>query len=128
MANVIIFVLASALLGLFFSRIHFHFSFNLTISRQGRPTAVKSMAAKREAKRRGNNTSGEVEAPAVRSISDRGVTKALEAAKSSVEADLYSALLNLGCKAQKAREVASKAILQAPDFDGRLKWAIQNAA
>jgi hypothetical protein len=76
MERAVIFVLASALVGLFFSRIHFHFSFNLTVSRDPKfNSKLKTLSTgSREAKRRGSNTSGEVEAPAVRSISDKGVT------------------------------------------------------
>jgi hypothetical protein len=72
--------------------------------------------------------SGEV-GPAVRSIRQRDdVSKRLQTAEKAVESDLSSALIGLGCDKQKAREVAKKAIVQAPDFDSRLRWAIQNAA
>jgi Holliday junction resolvasome RuvABC DNA-binding subunit len=62
---------------------------------------------------RAGKTSGEAR-PAVRSISELQ------------ESELVSALVNLGCRKEKAQEVARKA--QGSDFDSRLKWAIQNAA
>jgi hypothetical protein len=120
---------ALAFLALLISRIHFHFSFNLTISRSDRltPGNRKSMAIGRDA-RRENAALPKVEAPAVRSISDPGVTRTLEAARRSAEADIVSSLVNLGCDRQKAREVAKRAMEQGKDFDTRIKWAIQNAA
>jgi hypothetical protein len=119
MANVIIFVLASALVGLFFSRVHFHFSFNCTVSRSAN---LRSLPGKRRAE-----ISGEV--PPVRSIRQHeDVTKVLQAAQDSVEADLTSALVNLGCSLPKASQVAKKAMGEGKDFDSRLQWALRNAA
>jgi Holliday junction resolvasome RuvABC DNA-binding subunit len=114
---------ALAFLALLISRIHFHFSFNLTISRSQRAQRVSGRDARRE-----NAALPKVEAPAVRSISDPGVTRTLEAARRSAEADIVSSLVNLGCDRQKAREVAKRAMEQGKDFDTRIKWAIQNAA
>jgi hypothetical protein len=142
-------ILALSLGALLFSRIHFHFSFNLTISRlhsasgnrgltprsrrdrQDGPLSGRSgqMAMGTTENTRRGNTSGEVEAPAVRSIKDSSVTKALEAARLSAEVDLCSALINLGCGKLKALEIAKRAMIEGGrDFDSRLKWAIQKAA
>jgi hypothetical protein len=45
-----------------------------------------------------------------------------------VQADVESALVNLGCKKLKAREIAARACQQHQDFDGALRLAIQEAA
>jgi hypothetical protein len=72
--------------------------------------------------------SGEVR-PAVRSIRQCGdVSRALEAAGRTAEKDLVSALLNLGCDKGKAGKVAKQAMKEASDFDGRMIWAMRNAA
>ncbi len=130
MEKAIIYTLAAALVGLFFSRLHFHFSFNLTISREPklRHGKIGDPVQEREAKRQAGNLGGTPSA--VRSIRQcDDVSKRLEAARASAEADLSSALVNLGVTKQKAAEVAKKAIVQGgKDFDGRLRWAIQNAA
>jgi hypothetical protein len=139
MEKAIIIALSIALVGLFFSRIHFHFSFRVDMtrssrlhsaSRHGREEASVSVRrpqmAMGTAGSRKAGTSGE--APAIRSISDKGVTKALEAAKHAAECDVSSALVNLGCERQKARELAKQAMEQGEDFDSRIKWAISRAA
>ena len=64
MEKAIIFVLAAALVGLLLSRIHFHFSFNLTISRDPKVNPRKPIGV-REAKRRAE-IPGEV--PSARSL------------------------------------------------------------
>jgi len=124
MEHVFIGLLATAFLSLLISRIHFHFGFTLTISRSPKTTRKGNMSREPEAKRRATTS----EAPAVRSIQDRGVTKALETASASIEADLTSALQNLGCDRKKAQQLAKLAMVHASDFDGRLKWAIWMAA
>jgi hypothetical protein len=122
----IIIALTLSLGALLFSRIHFHFSFNLTISRDSKfNSRLKTPPmGSREVKRR------EVpRLPAVRSIRDSSVTGAIESAKRSAEADLSSALVNLGCEGKKAAGVAKRAMLEGgKDFDSRLKWALANAA
>jgi len=132
MEKVIIFVLASALVGLFFSRLHFHFSFNLTISRRGatEPNHASSSRAtiRRVAKQTAGEISGEVP-PAVRSIRQADdVSKRLQQAKDRAESDIFSALLNLGCEKGKAQNIARSAMGQGKDFDTRLTWALQHAA
>jgi hypothetical protein len=127
MANVLIFLLASALVGLFFSRMHFHFSFNFTISRSAKaPLNVPGKA------RTAGKILGEESRPAVRSISHQERMKSMQAAfvpsGNKQESDLISALMNLGCEKGKALKLAKQAIGQAPDFEGRVKWALQNAA
>jgi hypothetical protein len=128
MEKAIIYTLAAALVGLFFSRLHFHFSFNLTISRSLKFNAP-TRAGDREAKRQAGNLGGGTPS-AVRSIRQcDDVSRRLEAARASAEADLSSALVNLGVTKQKAGEVAKRAIVQGgKDFDSRFRWAIQNAA
>lgn len=123
----IIIILTLSLGALLFSRIHFHFSFNLTISRDSKfNSRLKTLpTGSREAKRREGTVEG---SPAVRSIRDSSVTSAIEAAKRSAEADLSSALVNLGCRKEKADMVAKQAMEQGKDFDSRLKWALSNAA
>jgi hypothetical protein len=109
---------ATAFVILLVVRVHFHFSFNVTISRRG---------ADQKAKIRRGIGGGWPSPPPVLSIKDSGVTKAL-AARAVAEEEVCSALLNLGCAKQKAREVAKLAIEQGKDFDSRLRWAIRNAA
>ena len=101
-------VLALAFFGLLFSRVHFHFSFNLTMSRQAGIATQRSKPGK---PRRELSSVP----PAVRSID-------------KAESDILSALLNLGCQKEKARQVAQRAMGQGKDFDGRLQWALRNAA
>jgi hypothetical protein len=45
-----------------------------------------------------------------------------------VQADVESALINLGCKKLKAREIAARACREHQDFEGALRLAIQEAA
>jgi hypothetical protein len=45
-----------------------------------------------------------------------------------VQADVESALVNLGCKKLKAREIAARVCREHQDFDGALRLAIQEAA
>src|ERR1700735_3372916 len=99
----IIIILTLSLGALLFSRIHFHFSFNLTISRDSKfNSRLKTPpTGSREAKRR-----EKPRPPAVRSIRDSSVTSAIEAARRSAEADLSSALINLGCRKERADMVA----------------------
>jgi hypothetical protein len=118
-------LLALGFLALLFSRIHFHFSFNLTISRSKTTPRYGAMPVGGK-QRRGNLGGGSL--PAVRSISDPGVTKTLEAAKAVAEGEVCSALVNLGCDKQKARELAKQAMQNGKDFDSRIRWAIQRAA
>ena len=122
---------ALAFFVLLLSRIHFHFSFNLTISRDPKFNSRKptgSGGAKRRVEISGEVPSG------VRSIDQclqaarKQAESELEAARKHAESDLCSALVNLGVKRQKAVEVAKKAMQQADDFDSRLKWAVRNAA
>lgn len=135
-------VLALALVGLLFSRIHFHFSFRVDFTRSSRLHSAsrdrvrQQLSPRREGlgSQMAMGTAGSMkagtsgEAPAVRSISDRGVTKALEAARFAAECDLSSALVNLGVARQKARELAKRAMPEGEDFDSRFKWAVQHAA
>jgi hypothetical protein len=90
---------ALAFFALLVSRVHFHFSFNLTISRRGSTGQIHASRSRAKI-RRAEGGSDQV----------------------------ASALVNLGCKPQKAREVAKKAIEQGKDFESRVRWAIQNAA
>jgi hypothetical protein len=158
----IIIILTLSLGALLFSRIHFHFSFNLTISRSEKaivrqqsgkarrenaalpkveapavrhsltePATMANLADERTTERRGDPgvTSGFQSKSRLRSIRDSGVTSAIEAAKRSAEADLSSALINLGCRKEKAESVAKRAMVEGgKDFDSRLKWALANAA
>ena len=117
-------LLALSLGALLFSRIHFHFSFNLTISRSNDAHVDRAGLRARKARREGTVEGS----PAVRSIRDSSVTSAIEAARRSAEADLSSALINLGCRKEKADSVAKQAMEQGKDFDTRLKWALSNAA
>jgi hypothetical protein len=126
----IMIVLTLSLGALLFSRIHFHFSFNLTISRDSKfNSRLKTPPSGSGKTRRENAALPKVEAPAVRSIRDSSVTSAIEAARRSAEADLSSALINLGCRKEKAESVAKRAMVEGgKDFDSRLKWALTNAA
>jgi len=128
-------ILAALLIVLLFSRIHFHFRFTLQVrresgSRRERPTPRSTSGlsvATRLDDKRGGVMPGEAASP--RLVQDPSVSRALEAARESCEADLASALMNLGVKGQKAKEVAKKAIMEGgQDFDSRLKWALRNAA
>lgn len=120
-------VLALAFMGLLFSRIHFHFSFNLSISRQAGIDTQRSKSGK---VRRvcASPLQSRPKGLAVRSISDPSVTAALKSAADRAEKDLISALVGLGCEKGKALQVAKRAMRQSSDFDSRLKWAVQNAA
>ncbi len=124
MEHVLIALLSIALVALLVSRIHFHFSFSFTISRSAKaPLTVPGK------KRTAAKIPGEESRPAVRSIRQHeDVTKVLKAAQDSVEADLTSALVNLGCALPKASQVAKKAMAEGKDFDSRLQWAVRNAA
>lgn len=138
MEKAIIITLSIALVGLLFSRIHFHFSFRVDFTRSSRlhsaPVTRRESAFASGRSQMAMGTAGSMkagtsgEAPAVRSISDRGVTKALEAARFAAECDLSSALVNLGVTRQKARELAKAAMPEGEDFDSRFKWAIARAA
>jgi hypothetical protein len=143
MEKVIIIALLIALVGLLFSRIHFHFTFSLDVSRSSRlhsanrnpsdfrrerKAAVGSRPVQMAMGTTGKQAGVSGGAPAVRSISDTGVTKALEAARKAAEGDLVSALLNLGCDRQKAQKLAKDAMTQGEDFDSRVRWAMQHAA
>jgi len=106
-------LLVCAFVALLFSRIHFHFSFNLTVSRDPKVNSTRKSSTG-SGKRRAE-ISGEVPpAVAIRPSQD--------------EADLASALLNLGCEKKKALDVARSAMFHGQDFDTRIKWAMQNAA
>ena len=127
MEKAIIIALLITLVALFFSRVHFHFSYNLTISRDPKVNSTRK-GPTGSGRPRPVEISGEVP-PAVRSIRQSGdVSGVLEAARRSAEADLASALVNLGVGRQKAAEVAKRAMGQAGDFDTRMRWAIQHAA
>jgi hypothetical protein len=131
MERVLIFVLASALVGLFFSRLHFHFSFNLSISRRGATELIHASSSRAKI-RRGKPTAGEISGevtPAVRSIRQADdVSKRLQVAKDKAESDIFSALLNLGCEKGKAQNIARSAMGEGKDFTSRLTWAVQHAA
>lgn len=105
-------LLAIAFAGLLLSRIHFHFSFNLTISRDPKFNSTR----KSPTGSRGRSAGGAVTSPAV------------PIRPSQEELDIVSALVNLGCEKSKAPMVASAAMKQGKDFDSRVKWAVQNAA
>ena len=146
MEKAIIIGLLIALVGLFFSRIHFHFTFRLDLTRSNRLHSAsgkggRELPGRREDKagvtsRSPHMAMGTVgkeagvpgTAPAVRSISDPDVTKALQAARTAAEGDIASALQNLGYDRLKARKLAGQAMLQGEDFDSRVKWAIKHAA
>ena len=124
---------ALAFFTLLLSRVHFHFSFNLTISRSSLkgPATIANPAGERARGRRRDpavTMEAAETASQVRSIRDSGVQKTLETARAVAEGEVASALVNLGCDKQKAREVARKAIEQGKDFESRVRWAIQNAA
>ena len=112
----ILFALAFCVLLL--SRLHFHFSFNLTISRDPKVNSRKPMRSG-EAKRAEFPGEGKPPVRSIRPTDDPG---------RHAESGLCSALVNLGVKRQKAVEVAKKAMQQANNFDSRLKWAVRNAA
>jgi len=156
-------ILAAALAGLLFSRLHFHFHFTLEVSRRrakGRNTPEEA-TTRRDRARRPVNLGGGTPAvrapkggdapatastpaaqprpvtapagpnypagvPTIRHHSD--VSRALQAAQDKAEADIASALENLGVGRQKAQNIARDAMQQANDFDARLKWAIGKAA
>ena len=71
MEKAIIYTLAAALVGLFFSRLHFHFSFNLTISREPklRHGKIGDPVQEREAKRQAGNLGGVLRLPSAPSVS-----------------------------------------------------------
>jgi hypothetical protein len=130
---------ALAFFALLLSRVHFHFSFNLTISKAQtlRPSSAKTSkgqdglsggARRLSFPAQSSRDRDSRERPAIQSIRDAGVQKTLDAARAVAEGEVASALVNLGCKPQKAREVAKKAIEQGKDFESRVRWAIQNAA
>jgi hypothetical protein len=111
MEHFIIGTLLVAFAGLLVSRIHFHFSFNLQVSRSKEGHVVRPVL--RGGKR------------GVRAVT---VPPPVSIRPSQDEADLVSALLNLGCEKGKALKVARAAMGQGVDFDSRVKWAVQNAA
>lgn len=120
----IIIALTLSLGALLFSRIHFHFSFNLTMSKSALLPPAAGAPRKSNAVRSGETSPNK----SVSVIRDSSVASAIEAAKRSAEADLSSALINLGCEGKKAQSVAKQAMEQGKDFDTRLKWALSNAA
>jgi hypothetical protein len=140
MENVLVFALASALVGLLFSRIHFHFSFSVDLTKSSRLHSAPKPRRERETRSSevsrsmamgtaGKEAGDSGGAPAVRSIRQYDdVSKRLEAARRTAEGDISSALANLGMPAQKARELAKKAMEQGEDFDARIKWAMANVA
>lgn len=127
MEKVIIFVLAACLVALFFSRIHFHFSFNLSISKSSAKSGGNAGCRLRP---NGGDRSRKVRRASLNSRGDGGVpvVRSIEAVGNVQEAELISALVNLGCPRQKSQELAKEAIGKGSDFDSRIKWALQNAA
>ena len=125
MERIVIALLIAAFVALLFSRIHFHFSFNLTISRRGDTEhggSRGSVLASSRSKIRRGKADGAADVP-------RDVSDAIRSIQPSQdEADLASALLNLGCEKKKALDVARSAMFHGQDFDTRIKWAMQNAA
>jgi hypothetical protein len=111
-------LLALSLGALLFSRIHFHFSFDLTISKSALLPPAAGAPRKSNAVRSGGTSPNKSVA----------VIRDSSAARRSAEADLSSALINLGCEGKKAQSVAKQAMEQGKDFDTRLKWALSNAA
>lgn len=53
---------------------------------------------------------------------------AAPSAAPEAQSEIASALVNLGCKKEKAAQVAKQALGQGKDFDGQMRWALQNAA
>jgi len=122
------FVLLAALIVLFFSRIHFTFSLNISRRERPAPNSGRHMAT------RGQRGGRIHEGGDVRPISHERTMRQLTAEfqpntiPSGQQAELVSALVNLGCSRQKAREVARQAVAHGADFDARLNWALRNAA
>src|ERR1700689_456818 len=140
----IIIALTLALGTLLVSRIHFHFSFNLAVTRsaaqsgdnagyrlrpngRGDRSRNSSVLPPETAGAWNSPRSGGTSPNKSSSIRDLGVTKALEAASHRAELDIASALVNLGCQSQRAQNIARDAMGEAKDFDGRLRWAIGKA-
>ena len=104
-------------------------SVRIRVSRPAPRLHVQKVSGLSGERRTAGKIPGEESRAAVRSIRQHeDVTKVLDAAKESAEADLSSALINLGCEGKKAKAVARQAMGQGQDFDARLKWALQNAA
>ena len=122
------FVLLAALIVLFFSRIHFTFSLNISRRERPAPNSGRHMAT------RGQRGGRIHEGGDVRPISHERTMRQLTAEfqpnemSQRDETQIISALVNLGCNQQKARGVAQRAIRQGSDFDSSLKWALRNAA
>lgn len=139
MEHLIVVALGIAFVALLGSRVHFHFSLNLTISRRGAETVLSRKGGVRDPRQRdsfdANANRATIRREPVRSLAS-GADRQQKAGKVSGEAspsqlaDLKSALVNLGCRKQQAAAIAARAIESAPDadFDVLLKWAIREAA
>lgn len=125
MEHFIIGTLLVAFAGLLVSRIHFHFSFNLQVSRSQtlRPSSAKT--SKGQVRPVAGSSTPR---PFPQETGTAGRDRLRSIRPSQDEADLVSALLNLGCEKGKALKVAKAAMGQGGDFDSRVKWAVQNAA
>jgi hypothetical protein len=137
MAIVLNILLGALLVALFVSRIHFHFHFSLEMSRESksrwqnptpRTTAGKYTETRRE--KAGAEIPGEVlrRPSKIQHVADPGVEVAIDQQRKQAEADIASALVNLGMEKLKARKVASEAMGQGKDFDSRVRWAINQGA
>lgn len=128
MERIVIIFLSTALLALFFSRLHFHFHFTLELSRESRSRwkvpAIRHEETKREPKAAPIHPGEGGSRRPVISRSD-----AMVLVRTQCEKDLSSALVNLGVDKQKAGKLAKQALLEGgEDFDSRIKWAVQHAA
>ena len=116
MEHLILVALATALFVVLRFRVHIHVTYQSPGRQGGKVSAIAASRPKRQ--QRAGEISGEVSPPQLASASKEQI------------AELASALVNLGCKRQRAREIASRALELAPeaDFDALLKWAIREAA
>lgn len=126
MERIVIALLIAAFVALLFSRIHFHFSFNLTVSRKAE-TERSRKGGGRTPQQRGRLDTNANRAT-IREKAAGTSVPAVAIRPSQDEADLASALLNLGCEKKKALDVARSAMFHGQDFDTRFRWAMQNAA
>ena len=140
--TVLCIILALALVGLFFSRIHFHFTFGVDLTRSSRlHSAARPLRRGSDGRERkpglaprsahmamgtaGKEAGVSGGAPAVRTITREF---ALQSARDASERDLCSALVNLGMDKKKAVSIAKAAMVEGEDFDSRFQWAVKNAA
>ena len=107
MEHVLVLILSAALIYLLCRRVHFHFSFKLSVTESPKLRVANPPSAARK---------------------ERPAPVAAAPAVPMPNPDIVSALVNLGTKTTRAREIALKVCRSSKDFDVQLREAIKLAS